>query len=189
MILATNNKDKVREIKDILNMEVKSLKDICINIDINEDGKTFYENAYKKAKTIYDITQEATIADDSGLCINALDDFPGVLTHRFLGDNKTDTERNLALIEKTNEIEDRTAKVICNLVYYDGKNTVVGEGILNGKIASSPRGDNGFGFDPIFELETGKTLAELTQEEKNNVSARFLAAKDLKEKLRKEGLL
>lgn len=189
MIIATNNKNKLKEIKEILNIELKSLKEKDINIEVEEDGSTFYENAYKKAKVIYDLTKEATIADDSGLCISALDDFPGVLTHRFLGEDKTDEERNLALIEKTNKKDDRTAKVICNLVYYDGKNIVVGEGVINGKITTSPRGDNGFGFDPIFELETGKTLAELSKEEKNSVSARFLAAKDLKEKLTKEGLI
>ena len=173
---------------DLENIKL-ALKDKNIEIDVEENGTTFYENAYKKAKEIYELTKEATIADDSGLCIKALDDFPGVLTHRFLGENKTDEERNLALIEKTNEKDDRTAKVICNLVYYDGKNIIVGEGVINGKIATSPRGDNGFGFDPIFELTTGKTLAELSKEQKNSVSARFLAAKDLKERLMREGLI
>lgn len=189
MIIATNNQNKLKELKEILNIDLKSLKDKNIEIDVEENGTTFYENAYKKAKEIYELTKEATIADDSGLCIKALDDFPGVLTHRFLGENKTDEERNLALIEKTNEKDDRTAKVICNLVYYDGKNIIVGEGVINGKIATSPRGDNGFGFDPIFELETGKTLEELSKEQKNSVSARFLAAKDLKERLMREGLI
>lgn len=189
MIAATTNQNKLKELKEILGIELYSLKDKNIGIEVEEDGSTFYENAYKKAKAIYDLTKEATIADDSGLCIAALNDFPGVLTSRFLGKNKTDKEKNLALIEKTNTKEDRSAKVICNLVYYDGKNTIVGEGILNGKITTSPRGDNGFGFDPIFELETGKTLAELTKEEKNKVSARYLAAEDLKNKLKKEGLL
>lgn len=189
MIIATNNQNKLKELKEILNIDLKSLKDKNIEIDVEENGTTFYENAYKKAKEIYELTKEATIADDSGLCIKALDDFPGVLTHRFLGENKTEEERNLALIEKTNEKDDRTAKVICNLVYYDGKNIIVGEGVINGKIVTSPRGDNGFGFDPIFELETGKTLAELSKEQKNSVSARVLAAKDLKERLMREGLI
>lgn len=124
------------------------------------------------------------MADDSGLCISALNDFPGVLTHRFLGDNTTDEDRNIDLINRLNNISNRSAKVVCNLVYYDGENTVVGEGVLEGKITNKPRGQNGFGFDNIFELENGKTLAELNSDEKNKISARYLASIDLKEKIK-----
>lgn len=185
MILATNNKGKLEEIKEIFNdYEIYSLKDKHIDIDIVEDEDTFYGNALKKAKEIYDLTKEEVIADDSGLCINALNDFPGVLTHRFLGEETTDEDRNIDLIKRVNNISDRSAKVVCNLVYYNGENTIIGEGILNGIIAYEPRGENGFGFDPIFELDNGKTLAELTSEEKNRVSARYLAAIDLKEKMK-----
>lgn len=184
MILATNNKGKLREIKEILtDYEIYSLKEKNIDIDVVEDADSFYGNAYKKAKEIYEVTKEPVIADDSGLCISKLNDFPGVMTHRFLGDNKTDEERNIALIEKANALSDRSAKVVCVLVYYDGKNILVGEGILDGKISKEPRGENGFGFDPIFELPNGKTLAELTEAEKNKLSARYLAAVNLKEKL------
>ena len=184
MILATNNKDKLREIKEILSdYEIYSLKEKNIEIDVEEDADTFYGNAYKKAKEIYELTKEPAIADDSGICITGLDDFPGVLTHRFLGEEATDDDRNNELINKTNSLSNRSAKVVCVLVYYDGKNTVVGEGVLEGKIATSPRGKNGFGFDSIFELPNGKTLAELTSEEKNKQSARYLAAIDLKEKI------
>ncbi len=185
MIFATNNSGKIREIKDILDMDIKSLKEANINIEIEEDQESFYGNAYKKAREIYEITKEGVIADDSGLCITALDGFPSVLTHRFLGENATDEERNLALIKKLEGIEDRSAEVVCNLVYYDGTRTLVGEGIIKGKIVLSPRGENGFGFDSIFELDNGKTLAQLTLEEKNKVSARFLAALDLKKKMKK----
>ena len=184
MILATNNKGKLKEIKEIFSdYEIYSLKEKNIDIDVEEDADTFYGNAYKKAKEIYELTKEAVIADDSGLCISKLNDFPGVMTHRFLGDNKTDEERNIALIEKADALSDRSAKVVCILVYYDGNNTLVGEGILEGKISKEPRGENGFGFDPIFELPNGKTLAELTEAEKNKLSARYLAAVNLKEKL------
>ena len=185
MILATNNKGKLEEIKEIFNdYEIYSLKDKRIDVDVVEDEDTFYGNALKKAKEIYDLTKEEVIADDSGLCINALNDFPGVLTHRFLGEEATDEDRNIDLIKRVNNISDRSAKVVCNLVYYNGENTIIGEGILNGIIAYEPRGENGFGFDPIFELDNGKTLAELTSEEKNRVSARYLAAIDLKEKMK-----
>ncbi len=187
MIIATNNQGKLRELKKILtDFEIKSLKEAGLDIEVEEDQDSFYGNALKKAKTIYELTKEATIADDSGLCIPLFDDWPGVLTHRFLGEEATSEDRNKAILKRMEEHvkEERCAKVVCDLVYYDGKNTVVGEGILNGYIPLSARGDNGFGFDEIFELESGKTLAELTEEEKNQVSARALAAKDLRDKLK-----
>jgi XTP/dITP diphosphohydrolase len=185
MILATNNKEKLKEIKSILHeYEIYSLKDKNIDIDVVEDEDTFFGNALKKAKEIYKISKEPVIADDSGLCITALNDFPGVLTHRFLGEDATDEERNYDLIKRVKDLDDKSAKVVCNLVYYDGINTLVGEGILHGKITSQPRGENGFGFDPIFELENKKTLSEITREEKNILSARYLAAVDLANKIK-----
>ena len=185
MILASNNKGKLEEIRKILNeYQIYSLKDKNIDIDVEEDQDTFIGNATKKAKEIYEIAHEEVIADDSGLCINALDGFPGVMTHRFLGDDASDEERNNYLINEVNKYEDRSAQVVCNLVYFDGNETIIGEGILNGYIAKEQRGTNGFGFDSIFELPNGKTLAELTPDEKNEVSARALAASDLKSKLK-----
>ena len=184
MILATNNKGKLEEIRNILSeYEIYSLEDKNINVDVIEDQLTFYGNAKKKAMEIYEIAREETIADDSGLCINALNGYPGVMTHRFLGDDATDEERNDYLINEVNKHDDRSAKVVCNLVYYDGTELIVGEGILEGFIAKEKRGTNGFGFDEIFELPNGLTLAELTPEQKNEVSARALAINDLKKKL------
>lgn len=184
MILATNNKGKLREIKEILtDYCIYSLSDKGIAVDVEEDKDTFLGNAMKKAYEIYQITQEEVIADDSGLCIDALNGFPGVLTHRFLGEDATDEERNEYLIKEVDKHEDRSAKVICNLVLYNGEEYIIGEGILEGKISKMRRGTNGFGFDDIFELPNGKTLAELTPDEKNAVSARALAAKSLKKKL------
>lgn len=185
MILATNNKGKLQEIKEIMKeYEIYSLKDKNIFIDVVEDENTFYGNALKKAKEIYQISGEPVIADDSGLCIKALNGFPGVFTHRFLGDNAEDDKRNHDLINRVNQTSERSAQVICVLIYYDGQNTLVGEGILNGTITHAPRGNNGFGFDPIFELENGKTLAEISPEEKNKLSARSLAALELSNKIR-----
>ena len=184
MIFASNNNGKLKEVRSILSdYEIYSLKDKNILIDVEEDQDTFLGNAKKKAKEIYDLTQEVTIADDSGLCINVLDGFPGVMTHRFLGDNATDIERNEYLINKLNDYSDRSAQVVCNMVYYDGVDFIVGEGILDGLITHKRRGENGFGFDDIFELSNGLTLAEISSEEKNLVSARFLALTDLKKKL------
>lgn len=185
MIIASNNKGKLKEIKEIFNdIELKSLKEANINIEVDEDQDTFYGNALKKAKAIYELSKEETISDDSGICIDELNDWPGVFTHRFLGEDKTDRERNLAIIEKCKDLKDRSARVVCNIVYYDGEKTVVGEGIIKGKITEEPRGENGFGFDEIFELENGKTLAELTSEEKNEISARKKALEVIKAKLK-----
>ena len=186
MILATNNKGKLEEIRKILtDYKIYSLKDKNIDIDVEEDQDTFLGNATKKAKEIYEISHEETIADDSGLCINCLGGFPGVMTHRFLGDEATDRMRNEYLINEVNKYEDRSAQVVCNLVYYDGEKEIVGEGILKGFISKECRGNNGFGFDEIFELPNGLTLAELSSDEKNSVSARSLAIKNLKNKLSK----
>lgn len=184
MILATNNKGKLNEIRNILvDYEIYSLEEKNIVVDVEEDGNSFLENATKKAKEIYKISHEETIADDSGLCINCLNDFPGIMTHRFLGDDATDRMRNEYLIKEVNKYNDRSAYVVCNIVYYDGEKEIVGEGILEGFISKECRGNNGFGFDEIFELKNGLTLAELSSNEKNSVSARLLAINDLKIKL------
>ncbi len=186
MIIATNNKGKLEEIRKILTeYNIYSLKDKGINVDVDEDQDTFLGNAKKKAIEIYNIAHEEVIADDSGLCINALNGFPGVMTHRFLGEDASDIERNEYLINEVNKYSDRSAKVICNLVYYNGNDIIVGEGVLNGFISKTRRGENGFGFDEIFELSNGLTLAELSKEEKNEISARALAIKDLQKKLKR----
>jgi len=184
MILATNNKGKLRENKEIFSdYEIYSLKEKGIFIEVDEDQLDFEGNAKKKAKEIYEIAKEEVIADDSGLCITALNDFPGVLTHRYIGENATDEERNTDLIKRLEDKEDRSAKIVCVMAYYDGKEFLIGKGILNGKITTTPRGENGFGFDPIFEINNGKTLAEIPLEEKNTLSARYFAALDLKQKI------
>lgn len=184
MIIATNNNGKLKEFKKIFNeYEISSLKEKKIDVEVLEDQDTFLGNARKKAKEIYEISHEATIADDSGLCIHSLNGFPGVMTHRFLGEEATDRMRNEYLIQEVNKYEDRSAQVICSLVYYDGDKFIEAEGVLDGFISTECRGTNGFGFDEIFELPNGLTLAELSPEEKNEVSARSLAIKNLKEKL------
>lgn len=186
MIFATNNEGKLRELKEIFgDKNIISLKEIGVNIDVVEDQNSFYGNARKKAIEVFNLVKIPVIADDSGLCINALNDFPGVMTHRFLGANKTDKEINDALIKACSNLKDRSAKVVCCLVYYDGVNEVVETGEINGNITLEARGINGFGFDPIFELKDGRTLAELDSDTKNICSARYLAAKKLKKSLNK----
>ncbi len=184
MILATNNKGKLKEIREILEeYKLESLSEAGITVDVEENQDTFYGNALKKAREIYDMTGVAVIADDSGLCIDAYQGWPGVLTHRFAGDAATDEVRNNLILDKMKDVSNRSASVVCNLVYYDGIDTILGKGILEGRIATERRGSNGFGFDDIFELDNGLTLAQLTSKEKNEISARKLAAIDLKSQL------
>ena len=183
IIFASNNKNKLKEIRSIFsNINILSLEDINFKIDIEEDKDTFYENALKKAKTIYNITNIPVIADDSGLCIEVLNNWPGVMTKRI--NNISDEERNKEIISRLKTFSNKKASVICSLVYYDGQRIIEGIGKVEGRIVN-PRGEYGFGFDPIFELENNKTLAELTENEKNSCSARYLACKNLLEKLKK----
>ena len=187
IIVATNNNGKVIEIKDILNdYELKSLADINLDIDVLEDGSTFEENASKKAKEIALATNKICLADDSGLCVNALDGFPGVQTKRFLGPNISDDDRNAYIINKLNGLEKskRIAKVVTCIAVSDGNKTICASGEIEGYIASSPHGSNGFGFDNIFELPNGKTLAELSSKEKNLLSSRKIACEKIREKLK-----
>lgn len=186
IVVATNNKGKMKEIAKILQgYELLTLKDINCDIEVEEDGKTFEENSMKKASEIFKITNIPCIADDSGICINALNGWPGVYTARFLGEDATQEERNLKMIEELNlkNTENRNAKVVCVIAYVDKEQSFFVEGIVNGKIVKEPRGENGFGFDEIFELENGKTLAELSEEEKNQVSSRKIALEKLKKLL------
>ena len=183
IIVATNNLGKLKEIRAILdNYEVISLKDLNLSVDIVEDGKTFKENALKKAREVFKITKIPAIADDSGLCINALEGFPGINTARFLGNNASDNDRNNYILEKLKDKKEseRKAEVVCDIAYVDEKNEYVVEGVIKGKITYEKRGNNGFGFDSIFELDNGKTLAELEEYEKNNVSSRKIALEKLK---------
>ena len=122
MILASNNESKLKEIKEIFSeCKIESLKDKNITMKVKEDGNSFYENALKKAKNLYNQTKEPILADDSGLIITELN-WPGTHTNRFLGNNKTDREKNLAIIKRADrECKTRQAEVICVLVYYDGK--------------------------------------------------------------------
>ena len=188
IILATNNKGKLIEIKKILSdYEIFSLNDLGLKIDIEEDGNSFKENAIKKAKEVFKITNIPCLSDDSGLCIEVLNDWPGIKTARFLGDDASDKDRNDYILTKLIDKNDdeRIAKFVCDIAYVDCKNVIVTEGVIKGRIAKEERGDNGFGFDSIFELENKKTLSELTNEEKNAISSRKIALEKLKIELQK----
>ena len=186
IVAATNNPNKLKEIKEILkNYEIISLKEIRCDIEVEEDQKTFEGNSKKKAEEISKIVKMPCIADDSGLCIEAFQGWPGVNTARFLGPKATPEQRNEFILEKMKNLkkEERNASVECVVTYYENGRYYVGKGQVKGKIAEKPRGRNGFGFDPIFELENGKTFAELSQDEKNAISHRKKALENLEKRL------
>lgn len=187
IVVATNNIGKLKEIKGILKeYELLSLNDLNIEVKVKEDEASFKGNSLKKAKEVFKIANLPCIADDSGLCIDALDGFPGVETARFLGENASQEDRNRYILEKMKDKndEERNAKVICCIAYVDNDNTIVVEGIIEGKISKEERGSSGFGFDSIFELDNGRTLAELSEDEKNEVSSRKIALEKLKKELK-----
>ena len=186
IIVATNNKGKLKEIREILSdYELLSLEEVGINVKVEEDENTFRGNSLKKANEIFKVANIPCIADDSGLCIDVFDGWPGVETARFLENKASQEDRNKYILEKMKDKsgEERNAKVVCDIAYVDNENTIVVEGIIEGKISKEERGSNGFGFDSIFELKDGRTLAELSEKEKNDISSRRIALEKLKTKI------
>lgn len=184
IIMATGNANKVREIRQMLEgtgIEVLSLKDAGIEADIVENGTTFEENAAIKAETIRDLAGELVMADDSGLEIDALNKEPGIHSARFMGEDTSYDIKNRALLEKLEQVpeEKRTARFVCAVALAaPGEETKVFRGTFEGRIAYEIRGENGFGYDPIFYVpEKGCTSAELSPEEKNSMSHRGKAMK------------
>jgi len=179
IILATNNADKVREIREMLaggDIEILPLKEAGIDIDIEETGTTFEENALIKARAICKMTGKPALADDSGLCVDYLDGAPGVYSSRFMGEDTPYSEKNAAIIEKLEGVEgeERAAAFKCCMAFVlpDGKEFVT-MGEMKGVIADKPAGENGFGYDPIVYLpEYGRTSAQLSPDEKNAISHR-----------------
>lgn len=186
IVIASGNKGKIKEAQEILKeYKIIPMNEIGIDIDVEEDQDTFEGNAIKKAETIAKkLGGKMCIADDSGIEIEYLDGFPGVYTKRW--HQGTDRERNLAIIEKLKGVpkENRKIKFITAMAISDGENTITTIGDIEGYVSERPRGDNGFGFDEIFELEDGRTLAEISQDEKNEISARRKALELLKNKLK-----
>ena len=185
IIMASGNKGKIKEAQEILeNYEIIPMNEIGIEIDVEEDQNTFEGNARKKAETIAKkLEGKMCLADDSGIQIEYLDGFPGVFTKRW--HKGTDRERNEALIEKLNGVphEKRKITFITAMALSDGEKTITSVANIDGYVAQCPKGEKGFGFDEIFELEDGRTLAELSAEEKNQISARKKALELLKEQV------
>jgi len=187
IVIATRNPGKFREITAILKsplIKFLSLLDFPKIPEIIEDGATFAENAQKKAMIISELTGRFALADDSGICVEALQGKPGIFSSRFAGENATDEERCQKLLKQMEGIPltKRKAAFVCAIAIASpqGKVQVV-EGKCSGLISFSPRGTHGFGFDPIFLLpKLGKTMAELTPEEKNKISHRARALRKIK---------
>lgn len=196
IIFATGNKDKVREIKGIfgdLPYEILTMKEVGIDVDPEENGATFEENALIKARAVAEFSGDIVMADDSGLEIDYLDKAPGVLSARFMGHDTSYDVKNNALLEKLDGVpfEERTARFVCAIaaVLPDGTEYVV-RGTMEGYIGDKIAGENGFGYDPIFFLkEYGCTSAEISEEEKNAISHRGNALRLMRKKLSEEGKL
>ena len=192
IIFATGNKDKLKEIKEILSdcdVDIRSMKEAGINVDIVEDGKTFEDNALIKARAIAAHTDAIVLADDSGLEIDYLNKEPGIYSARYLGEDTPYSVKNATLIQRLEGVpeEQRTARFVCAIaaVLPDGRELTT-RAAIEGRIGYDEKGKNGFGYDPIFYVpEFGKTTAELTEEEKNQVSHRGKALELMKEELKK----
>ena len=181
IVVATHNDGKLSMIKELFpECRIVSLNDLEYFMEPEENGETFEENAIIKSKFYHKNLNEIVIADDSGICIPVLNNFPGVKTKRWF--DGTDRERNLALIEKVKDFEKIDRKVnFITAIAISVNDTVIAETeTLSGYIADSPRGENGFGFDEIFELEDGRTLAELSFDEKLEISTRKKALEKIK---------
>lgn len=195
LIMATTNKDKVREIREMLtgfDIDIVSLAEAGINAKIDENGTTFEENAAIKAETIRDLTNQMVIADDSGLMVDAMDGGPGVYSARFMGEDTGYDEKCNAILKNLEGLEDekRGARFVCAMALAypkeTGKETKIFKGYFEGRIAYEPKGKNGFGYDPIFFVpEKNRTSAEMTPEEKNEMSHRGKALRLAVEELKK----
>lgn len=184
VVIATNNKNKVKEFKSLLgndNIEFKTLNEIGYNKEIIEDGNTFKENAIIKAKTISKELNVIAIADDSGLEVEALGGAPGIYSARYAGGH--DDENNKLLIKNLKNKENRNARYVCAIcIYYPNDEYLIVEDYCNGIIIDEPKGTNGFGYDPYFYVnEFNKTLAEVSLEEKNKISHRAKAIRHIGE--------
>ena len=181
IMIATSNKGKVREYKSLLEPLGYIVHDLSEldPIEIDENGSTFQENALIKAKSIKDKCNMTVIADDSGLEIDALNKEPGIHSARYL-EGHDYSYKNKVLLERMKDKTDRTARFVCAIALCDETGDHLFTGVMEGKINDQAAGDNGFGYDPIFLVEQfGKTSAQLTMEQKNSVSHRGIATREL----------
>lgn len=190
VIVASNNKNKIREIKSKLanmDIEVLSQREAGFDIEVDETGTTFEENSMLKAKAIYELAKAPVIADDGGLEVDFLDGGPGVYSARFCGPDASDKDKYMKILEMMKDVEDekRTARFRCVITYIDELGEAHAfEGRCDGKIAREPMGENDFGYDPIF-LVGDKSFAQISEEDKNKISHRGRAIDKWVEYLKK----
>ena len=191
LILASNNANKLKEFRSLvadLDIELLSQKEAGCDFEVEETGTTFEENAYLKASAVTEATGIAAVADDSGLCVDALGGEPGIYSARYgLGHAASDEERYRYLLQKMEGVEDRSARFVCCIccTFPDGS-VIRSRGECEGEILLAPKGQNGFGCDPVFHpLCLDKSMAELNPEEKNAISHRCKALRAFIEELRK----
>ena len=188
IIFATGNEGKMKEVRMILEdlgLPVLSLKDAGITADVEENGTTFEENAQIKAKAIMEMTGALVLADDSGLEVDALDKEPGIYSARYMGENTSYRIKNQIILDRLHGVPDivRSARFVCVIAAAFPDGTIeTRRATIEGRIAQEPAGENGFGYDPIFYLpDRGKTTAQLSAEEKNEISHRGKALRQIKE--------
>lgn len=187
IIAATKNKNKIREFKEILpDFDIITQEEAGIDIDVEETGTTFRENALLKAKAIFEKSGISALADDSGLEVFALGGEPGVYSARYGGEGLDDNGRLNLVLEKMKDVDDelRGAQFVCSIAFVTKDEIYEAEGVCEGVIIREAKGENGFGYDPIFYvLEKGKTTAQMSADEKNEISHRGKALRNLKEML------
>ena len=191
VLIATKNKGKVKEIKKLLSdmpFDVVTILEEDVDIDIVEDGKTFEENALIKAKAVKNHTSAIVVADDSGLEVDYLDGAPGIYSARFAGEGSSDEQNYLKLLSMLEGVEEskRTARFVCTIavVLPDNSHFIV-RGEREGRIGFKPKGDNGFGYDPLFYIpQFDASMAQLDMSVKNSISHRAKALEKMVNKLR-----
>lgn len=193
LVFATGNQGKVNEFRQMLGdeYEILSMKELGIDVDIVEDGATFEENAIIKAKAVMEATGEMVLADDSGFEVDCLNGEPGIYSARYMGEDTPYSVKNAELLRRCEGVPDekRGARFVCVIACASPDGTVeTAKGVIEGRIAHEPRGENGFGYDPIFYLpERGCTTGEMLPEDKNAISHRGLAIRRMVEILKEKG--
>lgn len=190
LVIATTNQGKLNEIRKIfagLNINILSLADFPGFPEIIEDGLTFEENAEIKVRAVYEKLGIMAVGDDSGLAVDQLGGAPGIYSARYSGEGATYESNNTLLLKELATFpEPHPAKFVCAAVFFDGEKKIIKRGEVKGRIVTTPRGNNGFGYDPVFEPDGfGKTLAEISTEEKNKFSHRAVAFGAMREELGK----
>ncbi|GIK21110.1 MAG: RdgB/HAM1 family non-canonical purine NTP pyrophosphatase [Ignavibacteriota bacterium] len=185
IILATTNKGKLNDVKEIFNdldIEILSFLDFENHPEVEENGNTFSDNAIIKARAAFEKYKIPSIGDDSGLEAFQLNGEPGIYSARYAGENADDEKNNLLLIKKLSKLpEPHPGRFVCAAAYYDGKEIKTAIGEIRGNIIKTPRGKNGFGYDPLFIPDGYNiTTAEMPHEEKNKISHRYNAFKQLR---------